>query len=85
MKKIIIVAITFFALTNCTSDNDFEKGKRQLEQQGYTNVKNTGYNFFCCSDKDSYSTGFECTDKDSNIVKGCICSGVLKGITIRFE
>ena len=85
MKKYIMVAITLLVLNSCTSTNDFEKAKQQLEQQGYTNVKNTGYNFFCCSDKDEFSTGFECMSKDSTIVKGCICSSLLKGITIRFE
>ena len=73
------------ALNGCTSSNDFEKGKKQLEQQGYTDVKNTGHNFFCCDEKDTFSTGFECKDKNGGIVKGCFCSSVLKGITIRFE
>lgn len=72
-------------LFGCTSSNDFEKGKEQLEQQGYTDVKNTGYNLFCCDAKDTFSTGFECKDKKGNIVKGCFCSNVLKGVTIRFE
>jgi len=72
-------------LSGCTSNKDFEKAKKQLEMQGYTNVEKTGYNAFCCADKDTYSTGFKCTDKQGNIVKGCICSAVLKGITIRFE
>ena len=71
--------------TSCTSSSDFEKGKKQLENQGYTNVKDTGYNWFCCSDKDTFSTGFTALDKKGNKVKGCICSGVLKGVTIRFE
>lgn len=53
--------------------------------QGYTDVESTGYDVFCCSDKDTFSTGFQCKDKQGNTVKGCICSGVLKGITIRFE
>lgn len=84
MKKIII-AILFLITTSCTSSNDFEKGKQQLESQGYTEVKNTGWSAFCCDEKDSFSTGFSCKDKSGREVKGCICSGVLKGITIRFE
>ena len=73
------------AFTACTSDNDFAKGKRQLENQGYTNVKNTGYNMFCCDEKDTFSTGFEATDKNGNKVEGCFCSSVLKGVTVRFD
>ena len=75
------------SMAGCTSDNDFEKGKKQLETQGYTDVENTGYNAFCCSNDDSFSTGFKCKDKDKdgNTVKDCFCSGVGKGVTIRFE
>ncbi len=78
---LLLLSISF----GCTSSNDFEKGKKQLEQQGYTEVKNTGYSFFCCDKNDTYSTSFECKDKDGNIVKGCFCSTDFKGVTIRFE
>jgi|10_taG_2_1085330.scaffolds.fasta_scaffold02292_2 hypothetical protein len=71
--------------TSCTSSNDFQKGKKQLEQQGYTNVENTGWAAFCCSDEDTFSTGFKAKDKQGRTVKGCFCGGVLKGVTIRFE
>lgn len=84
MRKVLILLV-FITLGSCTNQNDFEKGKKQLEMQGYKNIKNTGYEFFCCSDKDEFSTGFEAQDKNGNIVKGCICSGLLKGITIRFN
>jgi hypothetical protein len=71
--------------TRCTSSNDFEKGKKQLEQQGYTDIKNTGWAAFCCSDEDTFSTGFKAKDKQGRTVKGCFCGGVFKGVTIRFE
>lgn len=84
MKQLSLIFIIFF-LASCTSSDDFELGKKQLEQQGYTDVKNTGYNFFCCDEKDTFSTGFKCKDKDGNVVEGCFCSTMLKGVTIRFE
>lgn len=70
---------------SCTSDNDFDKAKKQLKAQGYTNIKNTGYAYFCCDKNDKFSTGFEAIDKNGNKVEGCVCSGILKGITIRFR
>jgi len=85
MKKIIFILAIMIVLSSCTSDNDFEKGKKQLEQQGYTEIENTGYTMFCCDKKDTFSTGFKCKDKKGNVVKGCFCSSVLKGVTIRFE
>lgn len=84
MKQLSLVLLVFL-LVSCTSSNDFELGKKQLEQQGYTDVKNTGYNVFCCDDNDTFSTGFKCKDKDGNVVEGCFCSTMLKGVTIRFE
>jgi hypothetical protein len=84
MKKIVLVFLVAI-FNSCTSDNDFNKGKRQLEMQGYSDVVNTGYTVFCCDEKDTFSTGFLCKDKSGNYVKGCFCSSPIKGITIRFE
>jgi len=81
---IIVLALTIVSFS-CTSDADFEKGKAILEGQRYSGVVNTGYSAFCCSDEDTYSTGFTATDKNGNAVHGCFCSSLLKGITIRFE
>ena len=85
MKKILFIGILLITMTSCSSKNDFEKGKQQLENQGYTSITNTNWKSFCCSEKDNFSTGFEAIDKEGRKVEGCICSGVLKGITIRFK
>ena len=79
-----ISAIVIGVLTANTGDG-FEIGAKQLEQQGYTNIQNTGNDWFCCADDDYVSTGFECRNSKGEIVKGCICSGVGKGVTIRFQ
>lgn len=81
---ICLMAMVVFG-DSCTSKNDFDKGKNQLEMQGYTDIKNTGYSIFCCSDSDDFSTGFTAKDKHGNTVNGCFCSSFSKGITIRFE
>jgi len=83
MKKLTLILLV--ALLSCTSSNDFNKGKRILENQGYTDVRNTGYSVFCCDEKDTYSTGFSAKDKNGNTVKGCFCSTLLKGVTVRFK
>lgn len=85
IKTILMIFVATIIFAGCTNENDFLKGKRQLENQGYTDVVNTGYSGFCCSDSDDYSSGFTCKDKNGEVVKGCICSGFMKGITIRFE
>jgi len=82
--RIIIMALSFFAIS-CSSQNDFDKGRAQLEQQGYTEIEETGHKFFCCAEEDTFSTGFKCKDKNGNTVTGCFCSSVFKGVTIRFD
>lgn len=85
MKKIILTIFSAVYLFACTSSNDFNNGKNQLENMGYTDVVKTGYSFFCCGKDDSYSTGFTAKNKKGETVRGCMCSAIGKGITIRFE
>lgn len=84
--RLLALVLLLCMVQSClTSDNDFEKGKEQLESQGYTDVENTGHNMFCCDESDGFSTGFKAKAKDGTEVKGCFCSSLLKGITIRYE
>lgn len=86
MKKTkILLAVLIISATACTSSNDFLKAKKQLESQGYTDVEKTGWESFCCGKDDQFATGFKAKDKNGNEVKGCICSSLGKGITIRYE
>lgn len=85
MKRILALTLIVGMFSCGTSDNDFEKGKKQLEQQGYHDVKNTGYSTFCCGKDDSFSTGFSCKNSKGETVEGCFCSSIGKGVTIRFE
>jgi hypothetical protein len=85
MKKILFSILAAGLLGSCSSDNDFIKGKSILENEGFSDIENTGHKFFCCSEKDSYSTGFKAKNKKGETVTGCFCSSLTKGITIRFE
>lgn len=86
MKKGILFMLgLLLAGTSCTSDSAFRKGKKQLEHMGYTDVQSTGYSAFCCDKNDFFTNGFRARDRDGQLVEGCFCSGVLKGVTIRFE
>lgn len=85
MKKAFLIIIVLSFMASCTSQNDFENGKQQLETQGYTNVVDTGYKIWCCGDDDDFSTGFEAFDKNGKKVEGCFCSSIGKGVTIRFK
>jgi hypothetical protein len=84
MKKTLL--IVFAAATFISSCDDKETANRVLENNGYTNIELTGYKAFCCSEDDTFSTGFTATAPNGKTVSGCVCSTVYtKGATIRFE
>lgn len=79
MKKILFLLIL---LTACT---DNSTAYRVLKNDGYTNIKFTGYSWFACSQDDFYHTGFIAT-KNNHQIEGTVCSGLIfKNATIRFE
>ena len=84
MKKLIIV-LSVFCFVSCTSSSDFEKGKEILTQQGFTDIKEDGYSFFCCGDDYTFKTGWIAKDKSGKTVKGCMCSAFFKGMTIKYK
>ncbi|HET8686676.1 MAG TPA: hypothetical protein VFM18_08430 [Methanosarcina sp.] len=69
-------------LSGCT---DSSTTTRVLEEQGYTNVKTTGYVFFGCPEDDVFHTGFVATSPANKTVSGVVCSGLLFGSVIRFD
>lgn len=83
MKNLIFLFIILVSLRSCLTNED--KPRQVLEEQGFTNIRFTGYSFFMCSDKDTYSTGFEATSPTGKEVKGAVCGGFMKGYTVRFE
>lgn len=82
---LLLLSIPFLVTNQCTSETDFNKAKQQLETQGYTDIEMGGHAWFCCDEKDLWSTTFRAKDKNGNVIEGCVCSGILKGVTIRFK
>lgn len=74
-----IVAI-FVSVGGCTDKNG---AIRALTEQGYTNIQITGYSWFSCGQDDAFSTGFTATSQNGSQIEGAVCSGWLKGYTIR--
>ena len=52
---------------------------------GFTEIEITGHKFFVCDEKDTFSTGFCAKNPRGVRVCGVVCSGWLKGGTIRFD
>ena len=61
-----------------------DEARRVLKNDGFKNIEITGWRPFSCDNKDTFSTGFS-AEKDGRKITGCVCSGFLKGNTIRFD
>lgn len=80
---LIIIAVLVLSQSSCT---DEKEAARILDAQGYTKVEFTGYKWFACSEKDTYSTGFTALGVNGKPISGSVCSGMFfKNSTIRFE
>jgi len=82
MNKILIAIIALAALTGCTRADE---ARRVLAGAGYTNIETGGYAFFGCSEDDTFHTKFKARGQNGQQVEGVVCSGVLKGATIRLD
>lgn len=81
MKKVIVIGLVI-AVINLTACTQPDKSIEILQNQGYTNIQIEGYDAFGCSEDDVYRTKFSAT-KGNGTVYGVVCSGLLKGSTIR--
>lgn len=84
MKFLQATLILLFAaaFTACSSPNDATKA---LKAQGFTDIETHGRAFFACSEDDTFATKFTATNPKGERVAGTVCSGWLKGATIRYD
>lgn len=83
-KKAALAFCTVAAATTLTGCTDAPKATRTLEQAGYTDIETRGYSFFGCGEDDTFRTKFTAKNPAGQKVDGVVCSGWLKGGTIRF-
>lgn len=83
--KLLIGASTLTAVLGTTGCTSADEAHRALAGAGYKDVTITGYRFFLCDEKDTWSTGFEATGPSGQKVSGAVCSGIMKGATIRLD
>lgn len=79
---LIVMGIAGIALNfvGCTRPDE---ARKVLGQAGYTDIKPGGYCVFCCSKDDTFHTEFTAKGPTGQPVSGVVCSGWMKGSTIR--
>jgi hypothetical protein len=80
LNATLIAGAVCLALTGCTDD---QATRDAAGASGLTEVKTTGYSVFGCGKEDSFATGFTARGMDGRCVEGVVCSGWLKGATLR--
>ena len=80
--RMIMIFVLSIGLLGCSSHND---AVRALKGAGYTDIQTDGYRFFGCGEDDTFKTGFIATGPTGQRVTGVVCSGWLKGATIRTD
>jgi len=79
--KVMLFVLIIFSITACSSSSD---ARKVLSNSGYINIKTNGFSLFGCAKDDTFSTKFTATNSQGKRVSGVVCSGWLKGGTIRF-
>lgn len=82
MKKLLTLFSIILLLSACSSSSDANKA---LKANGFTEIKTFGRAFFACSEGDTFATKFQATNAKGERVTGTVCSGWLKGSTIRYD
>ena len=78
----LLAAFPFVAPVALTTP---DRATQTLLAQGYTEVRTTGYAYFDCGTGDLFATAFEATSPSGQRVEGAVCSGLLKGNTVRLD
>jgi len=85
MKTLFAIILAGIVLTGCS---DAPKTISVLSSQGYTDIyvmELTWRAAVACSEDDQFRTSFTATSPAGKPVSGTVCSGWLKGATIRFD
>lgn len=84
---IVIVGAIFFFLNQLGggASKEEEKVRSILASQNYTNIQVLGYGWGKCGNGDIYATNFSATAPSGKKITGCVCSGFMKGHTVRFD
>lgn len=88
MKKMMLAAIAVAALS-LSACSDPKGAEHALKVSGFKEIHITGYRFFGCANgkesQDTFHTGFTAVGPSGEKATGVVCSGWLKGSTVRID
>lgn len=84
-KNKSLIAALILGCLSITACTDGPNAIRVLKAQGYTDIEMTGYRYGMGGEGDTYVTGFRAKSPAGVEVTGAVCSGFLKGSTIRLD
>lgn len=82
MKNLFLVLALAGLAAGCT---DPTAATKALDDAAFKEVKITGYRIFGCGEDYTFHTGFEAKNVNNKLVTGVVCSGWLKGSSIKFD
>lgn len=82
MKTLLPLLFWMVLLSGCTRPQSAHK---TLERMGYKEIDTTGYRFFACGEDYWFHTGFVAVALNGERVTGTVCSGLLKGSTVKLD
>lgn len=80
MKKCLPILALFLA--GCT---DSSSANKALDDMGFKEVEITGWRWFGCGEDYMFHTGYRAKNPNSKVVTGTVCSGWLKGSSVKFD
>ena len=85
MRTITGIVVGIGLVLTSVSCTDPHGARRALLQAGYTHVVTGGYALWSCGEGDMFATTFTAVGPSGIAVSGAVCSGFLKGQTIRLD
>ncbi len=82
VRALLPILPILLCLTACS---DEPRARSALEDAGFADIEFTGWSWTSCGREDTYKTHFAATNVRGKRVTGVVCSGWLKGSTIRFD
>lgn len=85
IKQILFAGCLAAIACSLAACDDPKTARHALEAMGFTHIETHGYAMFGCSKSDDFATKFVAVNPQGRTVTGVVCSGWLKGATVRFD